>query len=125
MTNDTTPPFKDFDEAVTHAQKQMPDDDTAPCRKCETPISTSATRCPACGFDPSPGILATVGLLVFAPFALLGVFMALAAVGGAAVGAFAPGAAIGALFATAVLFGLPMYYCLWYAGRRRQRAGET
>jgi len=44
----------------------MTDGDTAPCRKCDTDISSSAVRCPACGYEPRtrgyPGVLLLLGI---------------------------------------------------------------
>lgn len=50
--------------------------DTAPCRKCTTSIPVEADRCPACGYEPGPGILG--GIVMWVSGMLASVFLTIA-----------------------------------------------
>jgi hypothetical protein len=96
--------------------------DTAPCRKCTTDIPTAADRCPQCGHEPGPGILA--GIVMWVSGMLASVFLTIAVVSlfiiatgfpildGLTVAAFTGG--IGAFFGSIV-----------YSGYRSGQRGPT
>jgi len=99
-------------------------DATAPCRKCESDIPTDATRCPACGYDATPGLLATLGWILALPFAGLEVLLIVTAQAGALTTALTIGEAIGAAIASGILFGVPIAYVVWFWNRRSRTAAE-
>jgi hypothetical protein len=100
--------------------------DAAPCRKCTTRIAADATRCPQCGYDPTPGLLATVALLlVFGPWAgfgiILGVVSAALVLTGLTLAELA-GVWAGTLILCAPAFG----YVAWYGHKwTRTAAGGS
>lgn len=100
--------------------------DAAPCRKCQTRISTDATRCPQCGYDPTPGLLATAALLlVFGPWAGFGLIFAVVSLAMLTVGLTLPELA-GAWVGTAILCAPAWGYVVWYGARwRRTAAGGS
>jgi hypothetical protein len=101
------------------------DVDTAPCRKCHTTVRTTTERCPACGYDPSPGLFATVVFwLIALPWSILGGVVTVGIVGGVAAGALTVADAIGAAVAVAVLFGVAFWYVRRYWRRRRATVTE-
>jgi len=99
-------------------------DDTAPCRECTESIPAAARRCPLCGYDPSPGLLGTIGALLAWPFAALGALLVVTALGAFVTGALSGGETVGALGATAVTFGLPWWYILRHRRKKRETATE-
>jgi hypothetical protein len=98
--------------------------DMARCRECRSDIPADATRCPICDYDPSPGYLALLGLLVFGPMTGVGVLLAVSALAGLAVGALSLAQALGGLGATVVVFSIPALYVRWYNRRRQTTAGD-
>lgn len=95
-------------------------DGTSTCRQCKSEVPPDATRCPACGYDPSPGILGTLAYWLALPFAAIGALLVLTAVLGTLAGALTVGEAVGGVFAAAVLFGPAWYVVHWARAKRRQ-----
>jgi len=120
----TRGPDRYVGERPEPAAMTTPETHAAPCRACSEPIDPDADRCPHCGYDPSPGIFATLAYLLAVPWAVL--FGALAV--GSVLLAFGTeltvGGAIGGVIGASVMGAPSWWYVRRYRRRRRQGAAE-
>jgi hypothetical protein len=97
---------------------------TDPCRKCTTQVPPDASRCPHCGFDATPGTLATVAYWVLIAPQLLGVAaLALVAFVGALASALTVGELLGVWLGCAILGAMPAIVTVWYWRARKRTVG--
>jgi len=86
--------------------------ETAPCKKCNSMITTEADRCPECGHEPGPG---AIGVLFMGAFVIVGLLFGLFAMV-SFIGAFIGAGVVGSLLLSAVtgviavLCFAPVYY---------------
>ncbi|RLM59652.1 hypothetical protein DVK02_02630 [Halobellus sp. Atlit-31R] len=106
------------------AEDAVDSETTAPCDRCDTPISTDAERCPVCGYQPAgynPRLL-RVGEVVFATTITVSVLVFVAGVTGIAAGLLAVDLSKAAIVTpyTAGISGFFLYYV-----RNKRRASPT
>jgi uncharacterized membrane protein len=95
---------------------------TNQCQKCGSQISSTAERCPACGYEPSPSILGVLFYWVFAlPFTLIFGVLLVGSVAGVAMGELTVSEALGGMFAAGLLGAVPFWYVRRYRRQKRKR----
>jgi hypothetical protein len=94
------------------------------CRRCASRINRNATRCPECGYDPSPGPLALLALVVAAPFAALGLLVGVTTLLGVVTLQLSVVDAVGVFVATSILFGPAVGVVAWVLQKRGRTAGR-
>lgn len=112
------------DEPESYTMMSDTDRDTY-CRKCNSRINANATRCPACGYDPSPGVLGTLALVLAAPFAALGALIGVTTLLGFVTLQLSAVDAVGVLVATTLLFGPAVGVVAWMLQKRGRTAGRA
>lgn len=100
--------------------------DTAPCTKCGSEISTEVDRCRECGYEPSTSILGTLFFwLIALPWAVIFGLMIFGSVLGVILGEITFTELVGGIVGIGILGIIPFWYTRRYLRIRNKKPTDS